>query len=392
MINLKSLKRYSISLLLLNYNNTYCGCLCNDKDKKNTNDSNSGNNNNNDNKTTNQEEIEKRNKDVIDYLLKLFNDKKAKLTELNRENELKITEQQIKDIKDQSQVNNIIEELNKLEIEYNPAANVVLDPDNIPNEPYIIKYNCNEIDKSNIFFKYINKDININFSTTGNEEEVKTKQKKIIQNLLKENKLFYFLKHDLLFFDTKKNAEYFKNNCYYLYIDKNTFRLKDGIKLGDFKIKDFKNYLSVNPKKFENCYLLFNDLLNEENIITVFKKKTIIDLDKLDSYPNIFCFIQGEENEKTISRFKEFVKKLNNIEVKDNKLLGDFYESNAINVKTKYKEFGIFNSTIDEIEFKGYKKLTEKPTSYDDIDEKEKFEIQKMISDGTITTYYCVKE
>ena len=122
----------------------------------------------------------------------------------------------------------------------------------------------------------------------------------------------------------------------------------------------------------------------------IFKKKTIIDLDHLENYPNIFCINVDDDNAITESRFKEFLKKFN-IEVEDEER-PDYMVHNLIYVSVNLdKCFGIFNSTIDEIEFKDYKKSTKKPMNYAKINKTEKFEIIITGSKGA-TIYYFVKE
>ena len=119
------------------------------------------------------------------------------------------------------------------------------------------------------------------------------------------------------------------------------------------------------------------------------KKKTIIDLDHLENYPNIFCINVDDDNAITESRFKEFLKKFN-IEVKDEEL-ADYFVHNLIYVETNDKCFAIFKCTIDEMGFKDYKKSTKKPMNYAKINRTEKFEIIITGSKGS-SIYYFVKE
>ena len=121
----------------------------------------------------------------------------------------------------------------------------------------------------------------------------------------------------------------------------------------------------------------------------ILKKKTIIDLDHLENYPNIFCINVDDDNAITESRFKEFLKKFN-IEVKDEEL-ADYFVHNLIYVETNDKCFAIFKCTIDEMGFKDYKKSTKKPMNYAKINRTEKFEIIITGSKGS-SIYYFVKE
>ena len=388
MYNIKKNKNLIISSSILagiNCNNIYCGYYGDTKNGTGGEKDKKGETPNGDKgkKKPTPEEIEKNRQNTVNDLMYLFNDKKAKLTKLGRQNELKITEEQIKGIKNKNDFQNIINELNKIEIISNPVGNVVLDVNNIHNETYILKLSelCKGETNAINFCKFINDD-----------KIPDEKFEEVIEKLVKENKLYNFTKYDPSMSDEDENKrnKYLYNNTYLLYIDKDTFSIKDGIKLEEITYTDFSNRIISNSKNFENCYFLYTSLEKDEDIITIFKKKTIIDLDKLNSYPNIFCFIPSEDSNATDSRFKEFLKKFN-IKVED-KGLGDYYDNNAIHVHVNdNKSFGIFNSTIDEIEFKGYKKLTEKPEGYGAIDITKKFEIGITDSKGT-TKYYFVKE
>ena len=276
----------------INCNNTFCGCArISGKNNNNNNDNNNNNNNDTEDNVEKKkdEEFKKVKNNVINETLKEFNDKKQKLTKLNRQNELKITEQQIKDIKNMNDFKNIVYELNKLKIHNDPVKNVVLDPDNITNKPYIFIENASteeEIAKNMLnFIKYINDDV---FLFDNDPYE-------IFKNLSNENKLYTFIKYDPSMFTKYGNNQitidytYLQSNRCLLYIDKNTFSVKDSIKLEDITFENFKNESVLNPKKFENCYILCSnfeqgdiveDIKNmdlKNDILTIFKKKTIID-------------------------------------------------------------------------------------------------------------------
>ena len=390
--NIKKNKNLIISSSILagiNCSNIYCGCLCDDKNKLTTDNNNSNNNNNNngdkkDEKDETPNGDEEQRQKAINVLLKLFNDKKTKLEKVGGLDELKITEEQIKNIKEKSQFKNIFNELNKIKIHNDPVKDVVLDIDNIPDVPYIYKNNNKDNLKFYNFGKYINDD-----SIVKTQEEYN----QIVSNLTKEGRMYHFVKYDqtilvnngkVYSFDEK----YIINNKYLLYIDKNTFKLKDYIKY-DTTYGDFLKECIKDPKIFENCYLLFNDLSKLSSTLTVFKKKTIIDLDNLKNYPNIFQVESSESKENVQNRLKNFVKNLYNVELKTEEEIVDFFKKNAFEVKLNNNlSFCIFNSTIDEIEFKGYKKSTEKP----DIYKPENFVINITNSKGEMTTYYFVKE
>jgi len=379
--NIKKNKNLIISssiLAVINYNNIYCGYY---------GDTKNGTGGEKDKKGETPNGDEEQRQKAINVLLELFNDKKTKLEKKGKLGELKITEEQIKNIKEKSQFKNIFNELNNIKIHNDPEKNLVLDIDKISDLPYILKANNNDPLKITNFIKYVNDDI-----VEGTNE----KNKQILENLLKQNKLYRFIKYDPSMFGKNEknqpvpNSDYWDNNVYLLYIDKDTFSVEDCVNLGEFTNEDFQTRAILNSKIFENCYFLYTSLEKKEDIITIFKKKTIIDLDKLNSYPNIFCFIPSEDRNAAKSRFGKFLKKLNDIEVK-NEDLENYYRNNAINVQINDKSFGIFNSKIDEIEFKGYKKSTEKPADYGTIDATKKFEIGITDSKGT-TKYYFVKE
>jgi len=395
--NIKKNKNLIISSSILagiNCNNIYCGCLCGDeKNKQTTGDGKEKKdetpNGGEGEKKLTPEEIEQNRKKFVNNLMNLFNDKKEKLQNAKKLDELKITEEQIRNVNSDKDFQNIINELNKFAFHNIPETDVKLDIDNIHDEPYIFKLSDEDNLKRINFNKYINDDIFEN-----NDEKIK----EITGNLFKQNKLFHFMKYDPSMFVMNEenlyilNKEYYKNNVYFLYIDKNTFSIKDGVELEEIPYAVFKSKIISNPKIFENCYILFSLLEKDDETVTVFKKKTFIDLDNLDSYPNIVQVESSESKENLLNKLKIFIKNLYKLELNTEKDIADFLKNKEIDVEANGKKFGIFNSTIDEIEFKGYKKLTTKPDDYGTIDEKEKFEINIKDLKGNITTYYFVKE
>ena len=395
--NIKKNKNLIISSSILagiNCNNIYCGCLCgDDKNKPNTGDGKekkdeTPNGGEGEKKLTPEENEEQKQK-AINVLLNLFNDKKTKLEKKGELGELKITEEQIKNIKEKSQFQNIFNELNNIKIHNDPVKGVVLDVDNIHNETHIVK--LSELGKGETnainFYKFINDDIFEN-----NDDKIV----EVMENLFKENKLFHFIKYDQLMFneDEDKRNEYLCNNTYLLYIDKKTFNINDCVNLGEITFANFKSKIGLNPIIFKNCYLLYTSLENEEDKITIFKKnKLIIDLDHLENYPNIFhIYIYNNLGSKVVGDFKRFLKERYKVEINNIDDLSSRYNNSIeFQIGCDYN-YRIFDYDIDEIEFKGYKKSTIKPADYSTIDATKKFEINIKDSKGNITIYYFVKE
>ena len=95
---------------------------------------------------------------------------------------------------------------------------------------------------------------------------------------------------------------------------------------------------------------------------------------------------------KVVGDFKRFLKERYKVEINDIDDLSSRYNNSIeFQIGGDYN-YRIFDYDIDEIEFKGYKKLAIKPADYETIAEKEKFEIDITDSEGKSTTYYFVKE
>ncbi len=352
--------------------------------------------NSTDNKDSGNEANEKMFKNAP--LLWIYKRKLQALQLEDREEKLKITEEDIRNATEEKDMEEMLKTLNSIEIHIAPFEHVTLDPDNINlDEEYLY---IGQKDIKNMKFMEFIMLINNNKAVSEQAEA-----KRIFGKLMEEGKLFNLLK---LTPNTIDELYDYENEVYNLYVDKDTLTLKNYIKLGEFEVSDIRKNIDI----YTDSYILFSKSdLEDEDVVTVFKKPITIDLDELTTYKNI-VFYDNEDTEENIYQIlfgyysshggegdmKRSGEKANDTFsswLYDNRGKVSYGRCESINHKGKNLYMVIILPPCDDFikltKIKGYKKISEYSDEYKIASKDEMVKIG-IVRQGGLWSFYYIKE
>ena len=352
------------------------------------------------NSTDNEDSNNEANEEKIfkdNSLLWLYKRKYEALLYKGKEAELTIKEEDIRNATKDEDIAKIIKKLNNIEIHTDPFKNITLDPDNINlNEKYLYNESKSTKMKSIQFIQLINDD-----KVTNNKKE----DKLIFEKLMSEGKLFNLLK---LTPNTFSKLYSYEDDIYKLYVYKDTLTLENYIKLGEISVSDIRKNIDI----YTDSYILFSKShLEDKDIVTVFKKPIIIDLDKLPEYKNIVWYDNKETDDGVSNTLNNYYSNhggdvdLNNSMIDATRTFEDWLYTNrgeapygrcrSINYKDlnfcMYIIFPPSEEFIKHTKIKGYKRIWQGDEEFKKANKDEMVEINIFYQDGGWTFYY-IKE